>query len=87
MTSTYRVLYHVPTTSDIMDTRFIHSVLGDLQYPTEKDEILLHAKLKGVGEDMYELLLRLPYKQYGSCRDIVAALPLQEFEVRIYQYL
>lgn len=71
----------------IMDTRFIYSLLGDLQYPVTKDDILLHARLKGVGDDMHDLLLTLPYQRFENCREIIRHLPLQRFEMRIYQYL
>ena len=70
-----------------MDTRFIYSLLNDLRYPAHKDEILLHAKLKGVGDDMYHLLLALPYDEFSDCRDVIEALPLGQYEMRIYQYL
>ena len=75
--------YNCPT----MDTRFIYRLLDDLQYPVEKDDILLHAQLKGVGNDMYDLLLRLPYNTYDRCEDIIRELPLEEYEHRVYDYL
>ncbi len=77
------LIYNVST----MDTRFIYRVLDDLHYPVEKDEILLHAKLKGVGCDMYNLLLSLPYTTFFSCREIIEDLPLRQFEMRIYNYI
>jgi hypothetical protein len=70
-----------------MDTRFIYRLLDDLHYPTGKDDILLHAKLKSVGSDMYELLLSLPYNTYNNCADIVRQLPLEEFEQQQFAYL
>jgi len=69
-----------------MDTRFIYRVLDDLRYPVGKDEILLHAKLKGVGCDFYDLLQTLPYNTYDDCEDIIRELPLAEYETRAYNY-
>jgi hypothetical protein len=70
-----------------MDTRFIYRLLDDLQYPVEKDDVLLHAKLKGVGSDMLELLRALPYHTYDNCSEIIHQLPLADFERRVYAYL
>lgn len=71
----------------MVDTQYIYNLLNDLHYPVAKDEILMHARLKGVGSDMEQLLLTLPYRTYESCRDVVRELPLQAFETRLYQYL
>ncbi len=70
-----------------MDTRFIYRILDDMQYPVEKNDILLHAKIKSIGCDMYDLLLTLPYNTFDSCKDIIHELPLEEYEKRTYNYL
>jgi hypothetical protein len=70
-----------------MDTGFIYRLFEDVEFPTETEAVLLHAKIKGVGGDLHDLLLKLPVSTFDSCEDIIRELPLEEFEQRTYEYL
>jgi hypothetical protein len=52
----------------------LNSVLGQVQFPINKDNLIQSAKQQGVSEQVINALQRLPDKTYTSSLDVQNAL-------------
>ncbi|ACY97570.1 MULTISPECIES: DUF2795 domain-containing protein [Thermomonospora] len=58
------------------DTGGIKSALNDLDFPAAKEQIVEHARRRGVGRDADQALSALPRGEYASLREVLRSVPL-----------
>ena len=66
---------------DIQNTiSSIKGMLQDLSFPADKSDIAAAAEQHDVGDEIMQLIQQLPDEQFGSLKEVISKLPVQNIE-------